>query len=71
MSSSPTPGRDRSRPRGWSAPIPPAPLDPYERMVRDWAECGMRRLEAHLDRHAAFDRYLRERTGRPCPPPLH
>lgn len=68
MSTSPTPGRDRSRPRGWAAPTPPVPLDPYECMVRDWAECGMRSLEAHLDRHAAFDRYLRERQ---CPPPPH
>jgi hypothetical protein len=28
-------------------------------MIRDWAAVGLRRLEAHLALHAAFEEYLR------------
>ena len=34
------------------------PLPPEEQMVRDWAAVGLRRLEAHLALHAAFEEYL-------------
>jgi hypothetical protein len=45
----------------------------HEQMVRDWVRTGIRRLELHLSRHAAFEEYCRgsrrlacEET--PCPP---
>jgi hypothetical protein len=49
------------------------PLD--EQMLADWASVGLRRLEAHLARHAAFCEFLRERPTapdepeEPCPGP--
>lgn len=52
---------------------PRPPLD--EQMVADWASVGLRRLEAHLARHAAFCEFLREQRPRddehedPCPRP--
>jgi hypothetical protein len=40
-------------------PDPRRPLD--EQMLADWAAVGLRRLEAHLARHAEFCDFLRER----------
>ncbi len=54
-------------------PDPRQPLD--EQMLADWASVGLRRLEAHLARHAAFCDFLRERPAardepeEPCPGP--
>ena len=51
----------------------PRPLD--EQMLADWAAVGLRRLEAHLARQAAFCEFLDERAGdadddgEPCPHP--
>jgi hypothetical protein len=45
-------------------------------MVVDWAAVGLRRLEVHLARHAAFCEFLRDRppggdeSQEPCPRPL-
>jgi len=36
-------------------------------MVRDWAAVGLRRLEAHLALHAAFEEYLGDGGRRPAP----
>jgi len=44
-------------------------------MLADWAAVGLRRLEAHLARQAAFCEFLDERAGdadddgEPCPHP--
>jgi len=52
---------------------PRRPLD--EQMLADWAAVGLRRLEAHLARHAAFCDFLHERPvepddrEEPCPGP--
>jgi hypothetical protein len=52
---------------------PRLPVD--EQMLADWASVGLRRLEAHLARHAAFCDFLRERPAgedereEPCPGP--
>jgi hypothetical protein len=32
-----------------------------EQMILDWTAAGLRRLEAHLARHAAFEEYCRHR----------
>ncbi len=46
-----------------------------EQMLADWAAVGLRRLEAHLARHAAFCDFLHERPFEPddreesCPGP--
>lgn len=54
-------GRDPRGGGAWPRETPAPPPDPYERMLRDWAACGMMRLEGHLTRHAAFEEYLRTR----------
>lgn len=42
------------------------PLD--EQMLADWAAVGLRRLEAHLARRAAFCEFLRRRSRDAEPP---
>lgn len=45
-----------------------------EQMLADWATVGLRRLEAHLARHADFCEFLRQQSQHPdeheepCPP---
>ena len=39
-----------------------------EQMLADWASVGLRRLEAHLARHAEFCEFLRERPSAPDEP---
>lgn len=46
-----------------------------EQMILDWSAAGLRRLERHLARHAAFEEYCRQAgrewsapTSPPCRP---
>lgn len=38
-------------------------IDVDELWIREWAEEGLARLERYLERHAAFESFLREREA--------
>lgn len=59
MSGAHRPGGRNPRGGAWRFTAPPPPEDPYARLIREHAQRGLRDLEAHLARHAAFEEYLR------------